>query len=89
MYENLLYSALLRLPADVPFSAKHQRVLEVIEDLGLQKVANSKVGTELIRGVSGGERKRVNIGMELIMSPSVLFLDEVLPPPSPSRPDTS
>ena len=35
-----------------------------------------QVGTEFIRGVSGGERKRCNIGMELIISPSVLFLDE-------------
>ena len=35
-----------------------------------------QVGTEFIRGVSGGERKRTNIGMELIISPSVLFLDE-------------
>uniref|UniRef100_A0A1I8JMY7 ABC-type xenobiotic transporter n=1 Tax=Macrostomum lignano TaxID=282301 RepID=A0A1I8JMY7_9PLAT len=39
-------------------------------------VADSKIGTELIRGVSGGERKRTNIGMELITDPSVLFLDE-------------
>jgi ATP-binding cassette subfamily G (WHITE) protein 2 len=36
----------------------------------------AKVGTEFIRGVSGGERKRTNIGMELIISPPVLFLDE-------------
>lgn len=35
-----------------------------------------KVGNEFIRGVSGGERKRCNIGMELIISPPVLFLDE-------------
>lgn len=35
-----------------------------------------KVGTQLIRGVSGGERKRTNIGMELIIDPPVLFLDE-------------
>ncbi|XP_046901590.1 broad substrate specificity ATP-binding cassette transporter ABCG2d isoform X3 [Hypomesus transpacificus] len=35
-----------------------------------------QVGTQLIRGISGGERKRTNIGMELIMDPSVLFLDE-------------
>ena len=34
------------------------------------------MGTEFIRGVSGGERKRTNIGMELIVSQSVLFLDE-------------
>ena len=35
-----------------------------------------KVGNELIRGISGGERKRTSIGMELITSPDVLFLDE-------------
>lgn len=35
-----------------------------------------QIGTELIRGVSGGERKRTNIGMELITDPPVLFLDE-------------
>ena len=36
----------------------------------------SQIGTEFIRGVSGGERKRTNIGMELIIEPQVLFLDE-------------
>lgn len=35
-----------------------------------------QVGTELIRGISGGERKRTSIGMEMIIDPSVLFLDE-------------
>lgn len=39
-------------------------------------VFSSQVGTQLIRGISGGERKRTNIGMELIIDPSVLFLDE-------------
>jgi len=35
-----------------------------------------QIGTEFIRGVSGGERKRTNIGMELIIKPDILFLDE-------------
>lgn len=48
----------------------------VIQELGLAKVADSKVGTQFIRGVSGGERKRTSIGMELITDPSILFLDE-------------
>ena len=38
--------------------------------------ADTRIGNEFIRGVSGGERKRCNIGMELIPSPGILFLDE-------------
>ncbi|XP_043911511.1 broad substrate specificity ATP-binding cassette transporter ABCG2-like [Protopterus annectens] len=74
--ENLLFSAALRLPDSISKAEKEERVDQVINELGLTKVANSKVGTELIRGVSGGERKRTNIGMELITEPPVLFLDE-------------
>lgn len=74
--ENLHFSAALRLPSSISFQEKEERVTQIISELGLSKVANSKVGTELIRGVSGGERKRTNIGMELITEPPVLFLDE-------------
>jgi ABC-type multidrug transport system ATPase subunit len=51
-------------------------VNRTIEDLGLESCANSLVGGGLIRGISGGEKKRTSIGMELICNPSVLFLDE-------------
>ena len=44
--------------------------------MNLRKVANSRVGTPLSRGISGGERRRLNIGAELVTSPSLLFLDE-------------
>ncbi|XP_054840129.1 broad substrate specificity ATP-binding cassette transporter ABCG2-like [Eublepharis macularius] len=74
--ENLLFSAALRLPCSISFQEKAERVTQIISELGLSKVADAKVGTELIRGVSGGERKRTNIGMELITEPPVLFLDE-------------
>ncbi|CAM4591171.1 broad substrate specificity ATP-binding cassette transporter ABCG2 [Caretta caretta] len=74
--ENLLFSAALRLPSSISFKEKEERVIQIITELGLSKVADAKVGTELIRGVSGGERKRTNIGMELITEPPVLFLDE-------------
>ncbi|CAH8562924.1 unnamed protein product [Heterobilharzia americana] len=60
--ENLNFSAALRMT--------------VRYELGLNSVADNKVGTELVRGVSGGERKRTSIGMELITDPPVLFLDE-------------
>ncbi|XP_035002886.2 broad substrate specificity ATP-binding cassette transporter ABCG2d [Hippoglossus stenolepis] len=74
--ENLRFSAALRLPSAVPQGEKEARVNHLIKELGLTKVADSKVGTQMIRGISGGERKRTNIGMELIIDPSVLFLDE-------------
>ncbi|PAA86540.1 hypothetical protein BOX15_Mlig032983g2, partial [Macrostomum lignano] len=74
--ENLYFSASVRLPGNWTREERMQKVEAVIAELGLAKVADSKIGTELIRGVSGGERKRTNIGMELITDPSVLFLDE-------------
>lgn len=74
--ENLSFSANLRLPRNVSSNEKNVIVDEVINQLGLEKCADAKVGTEFKRGVSGGERKRTNIGMELVLSPSVLFLDE-------------
>ncbi|XP_005401509.1 PREDICTED: ATP-binding cassette sub-family G member 2 [Chinchilla lanigera] len=74
--ENLQFSAALRLPTTMKNHEKNERINMVIKELGLDKVADSKVGTQFIRGVSGGERKRTSIGMELITDPSILFLDE-------------
>ncbi|XP_044047465.1 broad substrate specificity ATP-binding cassette transporter ABCG2b isoform X3 [Siniperca chuatsi] len=75
--ENLLFSANLRLnPQHHSSTDKNSRVDAIIQDLGLTDCADTKIGTEFLRGVSGGERKRCSIGMELITSPSLLFLDE-------------
>ena len=74
--ENLMFSANLRLPVSISKNEKQCRVEDTIELLGLWKCANSKIGTEMIRGVSGGERKRCSIGMELVVDPAVIFLDE-------------
>ncbi|XP_051983209.1 broad substrate specificity ATP-binding cassette transporter ABCG2d [Xyrauchen texanus] len=74
--ENLRFSAALRLSSHVSPREKEARVNHLISELGLNKVADAKVGTQMIRGISGGERKRTSIGMELIIDPSVLFLDE-------------
>nr|XP_046175663.1 broad substrate specificity ATP-binding cassette transporter ABCG2-like [Oncorhynchus gorbuscha] len=74
--ENFRFSAALRLPSSVSQKEKEDKVNRLITELGLTKVADSRVGTQLIRGISGGERKRTNIGMELIIDPPVLFLDE-------------
>ncbi|KAK9964059.1 hypothetical protein ABG768_005264 [Culter alburnus] len=75
--ENLAFSANLRLSRkEYSSSDKKMRVDSVIQELGLKDCADTKIGTMFLRGVSGGEKKRCSIGMELITSPSLLFLDE-------------
>lgn len=48
----------------------------MIWELKLTKCANTKIGGALVKGVSGGERKRTSIGVELITNPTLIFLDE-------------
>ncbi|XP_030961560.1 ABC transporter G family member 28-like [Quercus lobata] len=74
--ENLWFSARCRLSADLPKAEKVLVVERVIESLGLQNVRDSLVGTVEKRGISGGQRKRVNVGLEMVMEPSLLILDE-------------
>uniref|UniRef100_A0A674I1W1 ABC transporter domain-containing protein n=1 Tax=Terrapene triunguis TaxID=2587831 RepID=A0A674I1W1_9SAUR len=75
--ENLQFSASLRLPQSRNSEAEKQlKVNAVIQELGLQECADTKIGTEFLRGVSGGEKKRCSIGVELITAPSLIFLDE-------------
>ncbi|KAK7278983.1 hypothetical protein RJT34_24024 [Clitoria ternatea] len=74
--ENFKFSAQCRLPAHLPKPDKVLIVERVIEFLGLQSVRNSLVGTVAKRGISGGQRKRVNVGLEMVMEPSLLILDE-------------
>ncbi|KAL7218348.1 hypothetical protein ACSBR2_011589 [Camellia fascicularis] len=72
--ETLMYSALLRLPGGKTEAASRVRVL--MNDLGLDTVAGSRVGEGSNHGVSGGERRRVSIGVELVHDPPVVFIDE-------------
>ncbi|PWA90269.1 pleiotropic drug resistance protein PDR/CDR [Artemisia annua] len=74
--ENLWFSAKCRLPANLSQAERVLVVERVIESLGLQHVRNSLVGTVEKRGISGGQRKRVNVGLEMVMEPSLLILDE-------------
>ena len=76
VYETLLYSARLRLPSSMSKQEKINRVNKVISQLGLEGCRNTRIGNELERGISGGERKRVSIGIELVTDPQILFLDE-------------
>ncbi|OQS04617.1 ATP-binding Cassette (ABC) Superfamily [Thraustotheca clavata] len=76
--ESMEYSAFLRLPCHWSLEAKQQMVNRVLDELRLTHVAESTIGsaTSGVRGISGGERRRLSIGMELVTSPSILFLDE-------------
>ena len=71
--QNLYFSAKFRLPDRVNVQ---ERIDSVIDNLKLNKCRGTAVGTTLNRGVSGGERKRASIGVELISDPGILFFDE-------------
>lgn len=70
--ETLQYSALLRLPSTVSKAEKKQRVADIIMELGLDNCRNTWIGSPNSRGISGGERKRVSIGIELVSEPRIL-----------------
>ncbi|KAL3521007.1 hypothetical protein ACH5RR_019156 [Cinchona calisaya] len=74
--ETLMFAAELRLPGSVTKLEKKQRVHDLMEQLDLWKAAKTRIGDEGHRGVSGGERRRVSIGIEIIHNPIILFLDE-------------
>ncbi|CAI7899163.1 unnamed protein product, partial [Closterium sp. NIES-53] len=79
--ESLLFSAHLRLPSSLPLADKLARVDALLATLGLQAVAHTRIGSTSAgssrgRGLSGGERRRVSIGMDLVHNPAVVLLDE-------------
>ncbi|MCL7050140.1 hypothetical protein MKW94_005986 [Papaver nudicaule] len=74
--ETLTYAALLRLPKALSKHEKKERAMDVICELGLERCQDTMIGGSFVRGVSGGERKRVCIGNEIIINPSLLLLDE-------------
>jgi len=76
VYEAVVFSALLRLPEAMPLDQKVARVLRVLKDLRIQHIADSYIGSIGHRGISGGEKRRVMVAMELVKIPKVLFLDE-------------
>ena len=75
VYQNLYYNARLCF-ANFTEEQIQLRVMEVLENLGLDQRKDLKVGNPLEKTISGGQRKRLNIALELIREPAVLFLDE-------------
>ena len=74
--ETFEFAARMRLPKKVSNKAKMKLVDGIINELGLTKARNTRIGNAIYRGVSGGERKRTNIGIELLSGASLIFLDE-------------
>ncbi|WVQ65812.1 uncharacterized protein L199_003990 [Kwoniella botswanensis] len=74
--ETLIFAAQLRLPESIPSSAKIERAQTVLSQLHLDHIANTRIGSSEHRGISGGEARRVSIGIELVSSPDILVLDE-------------
>jgi len=74
--EALRFSAVLRLPPGTSSETIDSLVEHTLDDLGLQQCSNTMIGGAMIKGISGGQRKRTSVGVEVITQPSLLFLDE-------------
>ncbi len=75
VYQNLYYAAKLCF-GNLDENKLHSLVIQKLKVLGLQETKDLKVGSTLDKTISGGQRKRLNIGLELLREPTVLFVDE-------------
>jgi pSer/pThr/pTyr-binding forkhead associated (FHA) protein/ABC-type multidrug transport system ATPase subunit len=71
VYQALDYAAQLRMPRDTSKAERHKRIIEVLDDLDLAHRKDNPISS-----LSGGQQKRVSIGVELITRPGLFFLDE-------------
>ncbi|KAH6773057.1 pleiotropic drug resistance 6 [Perilla frutescens var. hirtella] len=76
VYESLLYSAWLRLAADVSTETRKSFVEEVMDLVELNPLRNALVGLPGVDGLSTEQRKRLTIAVELVANPSIIFMDE-------------
>jgi len=74
--ENVTFSADIRLPVDWTPEMRREKIMQTLYTLDLTHIQHSIIGDEFERGISGGQRKRVNVALELVADPKLLFLDE-------------
>jgi len=75
VFQNLYFSAKLSLKG-IPKNVMTKKVIRLLQSIGLYEIRGLKVGSSVEKIISGGQRKRLNIALELIREPSVLFVDE-------------
>ncbi|KAI1331558.1 ABC transporter [Xylariaceae sp. FL0255] len=74
--ETLRFSAGLRLPPWMSKQEKNRRAEEVLLKVGLKDCADNLIGSDLVKGISGGEKRRVSIAVQILTDPRILLLDE-------------
>lgn len=74
--ETLRFAAGLRLPSWMSKEDKYRRAEEVLLKMGLKDCADNLVGSDLVKGISGGEKRRVSIAVQILTDPRILLLDE-------------
>ncbi|KAL9273406.1 ABC transporter G family member 1-like protein, partial [Drosera capensis] len=74
--EAVYYSAQLQLPSSMSKSEKLERADRTIKEMGLQDAIHTRIGGWSKRGISGGQKRRVSICIEILTRPPLLFLDE-------------
>jgi ABC-type multidrug transport system ATPase subunit len=74
--ETLRFAGGLRLPSHMSKEEKNRRAEDVLLKMGLKDCADNLIGSEFVKGISGGEKRRVSIAVQILTDPRVLLLDE-------------
>ncbi|KAL2223218.1 P-loop containing nucleoside triphosphate hydrolase protein [Thermoascus aurantiacus ATCC 26904] len=74
--ESLRFAAGLRLPTWMSREEKSRQAEEILLKMGLKDCADNLIGSDLVKGISGGEKRRVSIAIQILTDPKVLLLDE-------------